>query len=59
MKYLLFLFLLFSPTIKSAEWTSSTFSTVTVTDKTILPDGSIYLNFNQSGQGISNLENML
>ena len=55
MKYLLFLFLLFSPTIKSAEWTSSTFSTVTVTDKTILPDGSIYLNFNQSGQGINNL----
>ena len=55
MKYLLFLFLFYSFTICPAEWATSTFSTVTITDKTTMPDGSIYLNFSQSGQGISNL----
>ena len=55
MKYLLCIVLLLSSNIKSAEWTSSTFSTVTILDKIILPDGSIYINFNQSGQGTSNL----
>ena len=55
MKYIFFLILLLSFDAKSTEWISSTFSTVTISDKTILPDGSIYLNFNQSGQGTSNL----
>ena len=55
MKYLLCLVLLLSLNIKSAEWISSTFSTVTILDKLILPDGSIYINFSQSGQGTSNL----
>lgn len=55
MKYIFFLILLLSFNAKSTEWISSTFSTVTISDKTILPDGSIYLNFNQSGQGTSNL----
>ena len=41
--------------LNSAEWKSSTYSSVTISDKTILPDGSIYLNFNQLGQGTSNL----
>ena len=41
--------------IKSAEWTSSTFSTVTILDKIVLPDGAIYKNFKQSGQVINNL----
>ncbi len=50
MKYLLCLVLLLSLNIKSAEWISSTFSTVTILDKIILPDGSIYINFSQSGQ---------
>ena len=55
MKYILSFFLLLSVDLNSAEWKSSTYSTVTISDKTILPDGSIYLNFNQAGQGTSNL----
>ncbi len=55
MKYILSFFLLLSVNIYSAEWKSNTYSTVTISDKTILPDGSIYLNFNQTGQGTSNL----
>ena len=55
MKYLICIIFLLSLNSKSAEWTSSTFSTVTILDKIILPDGSIYINFNQSGQGTSNL----
>ena len=48
MKYLLCLVLLLCSNTKSAEWVSSTFSTVTILDKIILPDGSIYINFNPS-----------
>ena len=55
MKYILSFFLLMSVDLNSAEWKSSTYSNVTISDKTILPDGSIYLNFNQAGQGRSNL----
>ena len=37
------------------DWVSKTYSTVTIKDTTELPDGSIYSNFEQTGQGNSNL----
>ena len=39
----------------SADWISQTYSTVTKKDTIELPDGSIYSNFEQTGQGTSNL----
>ena len=56
MKYFLYLnfFFIFSQ-LFSADWNSNTFATVTVENKMLLPDGSIYLNFKQTGQGTSNL----
>tara|TARA_B100000242_G_scaffold262491_1_gene208954 strand:+ start:1846 stop:2316 length:471 start_codon:yes stop_codon:yes gene_type:complete len=56
MKYLLFLLFTFLLNILvSADWISETYSTVTKKDTIELPDGSIYSNFEQTGQGTSNL----
>ena len=40
----------------SAEWINNTYSTMNIKDRVFLPDGSIYSNFDVSGQGTSNLE---
>ncbi len=56
MKYLYVLIINFYLlSLNAAEWTSSTFSKVTILDKVTLPDSSIYTNFNQSGQVTNNL----
>ncbi|MBF95819.1 MAG: hypothetical protein CFH34_01314 [Alphaproteobacteria bacterium MarineAlpha9_Bin4] len=56
MRYLILIFLNFNCLyLNSADWKSSTFATVTITDEIVMPDGSIYKNFEQSGQGTSNL----
>ena len=39
----------------SADWISNTYSTVTKKDTIKLPDGSVYSNFEQTGQGTSNI----
>ncbi len=56
MKYVLIILLnlILHPSF-SAEWISETFATISVTNKMLLPDGSTYLNFKQSGQGTNNL----
>ncbi len=56
MKYTLLLltnFFLFS--LVGADWISNTYSNVIIKDTLKLPDGSIYSNFDQTGQGTSNL----
>ena len=40
---------------KGADWISSTYSTVIKNGTMELPDGSKYSNFDQTGQGTSNL----
>ena len=56
MKYLILVFTsLFVFISQAANWKSSTFATITITDKMIIPDGSTYTNFTQSGQGTSNI----
>ena len=56
MKYTLLLltnFFLFS--LAGADWVSNTYSNVIKKDTMKLPDGSVYSNFDQTGQGTSNL----
>ena len=54
---LVVLFISFLVNLSNAvDWISKTYSTVTIKDVTKLPDGSIYSNFEQTGQGTSNLE---
>ena len=56
MKYIIIFLIGFSVNISySADWISNTYSTVTIKNITKLPDGSIYSNFEQTGQGTSNL----
>ena len=56
MKYLLALFIIFYINLLStADWVSETYSNVTKKDTIDLPNGSIYSNFEQQGQGTSNL----
>ena len=56
MKYIVILFIgLLVNLSQAAVWVSKTYSTVTIKDKIKLPDGSIYSNFEQTGQGTSNL----
>ena len=56
MKYFLFLYFTFYfQSLYSADWISKTYSTVHKKDILELPDGSIYSNFEQTGQGTSNL----
>ncbi len=56
MKFILYLLLNITIFSSIAEdWTSNTFSTVNIVDNMLLPDGSIYSNFIQTGQGTSNL----
>ena len=53
---LVILFISFLVNLSHAvDWVSKTYSTVTIKDTTKLPDGSIYSNFEQTGQGTSNL----
>ncbi len=57
MKYLLVLLISFNIyTLSSVDWVAKTYTTVTKKDTIELPDGSIYSNFEQTGQGTSNLE---
>ena len=52
MKYIVILFIGFLVNLsQAAVWVSKTYSTVTIKDKIKLPDGSIYSNFEQTGQG--------
>ena len=56
MKYLSYLiFYFFVLKICGADWISNTYSSVNKKNEMQLPDGSIYSNFNQTGQGTSNL----
>ena len=56
MKYIIIFLICFSVNLSySVDWVSKTYSTVTIKDTTELPDGSIYSNFEQTGQGNSNL----
>ena len=56
MKYITIFLIGFSVNLSHAiDWVSKTYSTVTIKDTTELPDGSIYSNFEQTGQGNSNL----
>ena len=56
MKYVIFFLIGFSANLShSVDWVSKTYSTVTIKNTTKLPDGSIYSNFEQTGQGTSNL----
>ena len=56
MKYIIIFLIGFSVNLSHAvDWVSKTYSTVTIKDTTELPDGSIYSNFEQTGQGNSNL----
>ena len=56
MKYIIVFLIGFSVNLSHAvDWVSKTYSTVTIKDTTELPDGSIYSNFEQTGQGNSNL----
>ena len=56
MKYIIiFLIVLLVKLSYSVDWVSNTYSTVTIKNTTKLPDGSIYSNFEQTGQGTSNL----
>ena len=57
MKYILILLLnSYFFLLPAADWISNTYSTVTKKDTINLPDGSVYSNFEQTGQGTSNLE---
>ena len=57
MKYIIIFLIVFSANLShSVDWISNTYSTVTIKNTTKLPDGSIYSNFEQTGQGTSNLE---
>ena len=57
MKYIIIFLIGFSANLSySVDWVSKTYSTVTIKNTTKLPDGSIYSNFEQTGQGTSNLE---
>ena len=56
--YLSFLILFFNfltNLSSSADWVSKTYSSVTKKDTIKLPDGSTYTNFEQTGQGTSNI----
>ena len=56
MKYIIVFLIGFSAKLShSVDWVSKTYSTVTIKNTTKLPDGSIYSNFEQTGQGTSNL----
>ena len=56
MKYIIIFLIGFSANLSpSLDWVSNTYSTVTIKNITKLPDGSIYSNFEQTGQGTSNL----
>ena len=56
MKYIIIFLIGFSVNLSHAvDWVSKTYSTVTIKNITELPDGSIYSNFEQTGQGNSNL----
>ena len=56
MKYVLFFIInSYLCSLYSADWISNTYSTVIKKDTIKLPDGSIYSNFEQTGQGTSNL----
>ena len=56
MKYIIIFLIGFSANLShSVDWVSNTYSTVTIKNITKLPDGSIYSNFEQTGQGTSNL----
>ena len=56
MKYIIIFLICFSVNLlHSVDWVSKTYSTVTIKNTTKLPDGSIYSNFEQTGQGTSNL----
>ena len=56
MKYIIIFLIVFSANLShSVDWISNTYSTVTIKNTTKLPDGSIYSNFEQTGQGTSNL----
>jgi hypothetical protein len=56
MKYIIIFLISFSVNLlHSVDWVSKTYSTVTIKNTTKLPDGSIYSNFEQTGQGTSNL----
>ena len=56
MKYIIIILIGFSANLSySVDWVSKTYSTVTIKNTTKLPDGSIYSNFEQTGQGTSNL----
>ena len=56
MKYIIIFLIGFSVNLSySVDWVSKTYSTVTIKNTTKLPDGSIYSNFEQTGQGTSNL----
>ena len=56
MQYIIILFFGFLVNLSNAvDWVSKTYSTVTIKDITKLPDVSIYSNFEQTGQGTSNL----
>ena len=57
MKYIIIFLIVFSANLShSVDWISNTYRTVTIKNTTKLPDGSIYSNFEQTGQGTSNLE---
>ena len=56
MKYLIILFIIFLVNLSnSVDWVSKTYSAVTIKDTIKLPDDYIYSNFEQTGQGTSNL----
>ena len=56
MKYIIIFLIGFAVNLSHAvDWVSKTYSTVTIKNTTKLPDGSIYSNFEQTGQGTSNL----
>ena len=56
MKYIIIFLIGFSVNLSYAvDWVSKTYSTVTIKNTTKLPDGSIYSNFEHTGQGTSNL----
>ena len=56
MKYIIIFLIGFSVNLSHAvDSVSKTYSTITIKNITELPDGSIYSNFEQTGQGNSNL----
>ena len=56
MKYITIFLIGFSVNLSHAiDWVSKTYSTVTIKNTTKLPHPSIYSNFEQTGQGTSNL----